>query len=158
MCVLICFIPKITIVFWVSSKVAECRLLPIKPCNFLMIRAKVLFWATQPHDAATTALTRGPMPWRSPNLTSFMPSHTPDGRGCPAGHRGGTAQGVRHTRRGEGVPIARPEAVEGVAVGCAVARRWRWFLWRWLLWMWSARIKKQGKERRKARKEKQGKE
>lgn len=50
-----------------------------------------------------------------------MPSHTPDGRGCPAGHRGRTAQGVRHTRRGEGVPIARPEAVEGVAVGWAVA-------------------------------------
>ena len=25
---------------------------------------------------------------------------------------------MRHTRRGEGVPIARPEAVEGVAVVC----------------------------------------
>nr|WP_302189169.1 hypothetical protein [uncultured Prevotella sp.] len=30
---------------------------------------------------------------------------------------------MRHTRRGEGVPLARPEAVEGVAVVCAVARR-----------------------------------
>lgn len=42
MSVLMCFIPKITVVIWVSSKVAECRLLPIKLCKFLRIRAKVL--------------------------------------------------------------------------------------------------------------------
>lgn len=46
-----------------------------------------------------------------------MPTHTPGGRRVPGWARGRTAQGVRHTRWGEGAPIARPEAVEGVAVG-----------------------------------------
>lgn len=39
-----------------------------------------------------------------------MRAYTPGGQGRKA-------QGVRHTRRGEGAPIAHPEAVEGVAVG-----------------------------------------
>lgn len=47
-----------------------------------------------------------------------------------SGGRGCAAQGVRHTRRGEGAFLARPEAVEGVAVVCAVARRWLWILCR----------------------------
>lgn len=86
-----------------------------------------------------------------------MPSHTPDGRGCPAGHRGRTAQGVRHTRRGEGVPIARPEAVEGVAVGWAVASSVA------VVFVAVAAVavvgtNKEARERKKARKEKQGKE
>lgn len=41
---------------------------------------------------------------------------------------GGCIYADGHARRGEGAPLARPEAVEGVAVVCAVARRW-------LLWM-----------------------
>lgn len=34
-----------------------------------------------------------------------MLAHTPGGGGCPAGHRGRTDQGVRHTRGGE---VLRP--------------------------------------------------
>ena len=36
-------------------------------------------------------------------LNSFMPSPCL-GEGVPVGHRGRTAQDVRHTRRGEGAP------------------------------------------------------
>lgn len=62
---------------------------------------------------------------------AYALAHPRRARGCPAGHRGRMAQGVRHTRRGEGAPHRPPpEAVEGVAVGCAVARRWLWILWR----------------------------
>nr|DAU40851.1 MAG TPA: hypothetical protein [Caudoviricetes sp.] len=54
------------------------------------------------------------------------------GRGCPAGHRGRTAQGERLPTVARVRPIVPPEAVEGVAVGCAVARRWLlWMFGRW---------------------------
>ena len=56
-----------------------------------------------------------------------MPSDTLARLGCPAGHRGRTAQGG-------GVPIARPEAVEGVEAVCccsSVAAVDVWTVARW---------------------------
>lgn len=50
-----------------------------------------------------------------------MRAYTPGGQGRKA-------QGVRHTRRGEGAPHRSPEAVEGVAVGgsrCLCRGCWR---------------------------------
>ena len=49
-----------------------------------------------------------------------MPSHTPGGRGRPAGHRGRTAQGVEHPDGARVRPSSRPKAVEALLLvgGC----------------------------------------
>ena len=70
----------------------------------------------------------------------------------PAGYRGRTAQGVMHTRRGDGELLARPEAFEGVAVVCccsSVAAVDTWTVARW-----SERIKSKGRKGMKGNKKK----
>ena len=68
------------------------------------------------------------------------------------------AQGVRNTRRGEGAPIALPEAVEGVAVVCCCSSVADVDAWK--VAMRSERIKSNGRkgknERRKGNKKRFG--